>query len=278
MLNNEIIFYAGLPRSGSHLFSAILNQNPLLHSEGVSALCRILYDISQSINNPTTQEELKYFNRNNLEFEKGVSHSVINAYYENIKDSIVLDKNRSWTTRENIDFIKTVIKEDPKFIVMTRNIEEIVKSFVKIYILNGYTQCDAEKIILNFNEIGTNPFMRPVAATAWAKVVKNDKDFLFIDYDDLINDANETIKCFYKFIDKPLFHHDLNNINMKYKENVSLVGLIDVKKRIVKNKNEINLSEMAKEKIEYINYIFDLCENYPKNTNEIENFYHNNCG
>ena len=278
MLNNEIIFYAGMPRSGSHLLSGILNQNPLLHSEGYSALCRILWDTHQCINSPVTQDELSYFNRNTPEFQKEINHSIINVYYKDIRNSVILDKNRSWTMKENIEFIKNTIVKNPKFIVMTRDLEEIVKSFVSIYMKNGYSQSDAEKIILNFNEIGQNPFMRPAAATAWAKIVEDDKQFLFIDYDDLIQETEKTIKSVYKFIDKPFFDHSLNKISMKYQEKTNLSGLIDIRETISKNKNKISLSEAAKEKIKYVNHIFNLCEDYQKNIDEIENFYYNNCG
>lgn len=278
MLNNEIIFYAGMPRSGSHLLSGILNQNPKIHSEGSSALCRILWDINQSIKNPVAQDELRYFNRNTSEFEKNINHSIINVYYENVKKPVILDKNRSWTTKENIEFIENTIKKDPKFIVMTRNVEEVVKSFVNIYMINGNTQHEAEKHILNFNEIGRNPFMRPIAATAWAKTIKNDKQFLFIDYDDLLSNTSKIIESLYDFIDQTRFIHDYNNIEMKYEENTDLFGLVNIRKTISKNKNEIALSDTAQEKIKYIEYIFDLCNDPQKNIDEIKNFYYNNCG
>lgn len=278
MLNNEIIFYAGMPRSGSHLLSGILNQNPLIHSEGSSALCRILWDTNRCIKGDVAQDELKYFDRNTLEFQKQISHSIINVYYKDIKSEVILDKNRSWTTKENIDLIKSTIIKDPKFIVMTRNTKEVVMSFVNVYMLNGFSQYEAEKNILNFDEVGRNPFMRPAAATAWAKFIKNDEEFLFIDYDDLVNDTNKTIDSLYKFINKPSFTHDLNNITMKYKENAGLMGLVNVRKTILKNKNELVLSETAKEKIQYIDHIFDLCNNPQENIIEIENFYYSNCG
>lgn len=277
MLNNEIIFYGGMPRSGSHLLSGILNQNPLFHSEGSSALCRILWDVYQCMNDPITESELKFFDRDGLDFQKKIQHSIINSYYENIKNKIVLEKNRSWTIKENIDLIKNVVDDNPKFIIMTRDVEEIVKSFVKIHLINGYDQKDVEQIVLNFNERGINPLMRPIAATVWAKLKNDNKNFLFIDYKNVCDETHKVIKDIYDFIGIDYFNHDLKNIEMKYKENSHLIGLADVRKTISKQENSVVLSNLAKEKIEYIKHIIKLCDYPEQNIKDIEEFYYNNC-
>lgn len=277
MLNNKIIFYGGIPRSGSHLLSGILNQNPIIHSEGSSALCRISWDLYQSMNNPVTKKELQFFNRDSIFFQQKVAHSLINSYYDGIKDKVLFEKNRSWTTKENIEMIKSTIDESPKFVLMTRDLEESAKSFIEIHLKSGFSQSEAEQVILNFNQKGTNPFMRPIAATVWAKITNDGSNFLFIDYEDLIKNTNDILNNLYDFIQLESFDHDLNNISMEYKESNHLIGLADVRKSISKRKNSINLSSAAKEKIEYINYIFKLCESPKINLTEIEKFYYENC-
>lgn len=266
-----------MPRSGSHLLSAILNQNPQIHSEGMSALCRILWDLNQSMNNPITQHELNFFNRNTINFKTSVNHSVVNSYYEGIENKIILDKNRSWTIQDNIDLVNNYLETSPKFIVMTRDTEEIVKSFVKLHLSNGYKQAEAEDIILNFDSGGTNPFMRPLAATVWAKAIANHGNFLFIDYKDLMNDIDYVINSIYDFIEIEYFYHNFNNIEMKYKERSHLVGLADVRKNISAQENNVVLSKRANEKIEYINNILDLTKDPQKNIMEIKKFYSENC-
>ena len=42
-------FMAGLPRSGSTLLSALLNQNPDIHSEPSSPLCGMMFNLERSI-------------------------------------------------------------------------------------------------------------------------------------------------------------------------------------------------------------------------------------
>lgn len=276
-LNNEIIFYGGLPRSGSHLLSAILGQNEKIHSEGISCLCRLLWNFNKEvIEEEITQQELSFFNRNNKQFQKNISHSIIDCYYENINNKIILDKNRSWTTKENIDLIKSYIVENPKFIVMTRDIEDIVKSFVYILNKNGMSQADSENFVLNFDGPGSNPLMRPIAATLWAKVVK-DKNFLFIDYKDLINDTQQEIDKIYSFLGLDFFAHDFENVFSIYDEKIWIKNLSKVEKRIIKNKSKnVSLSNMANEKINKINYFFDLADEPTKNMDEILSFYNEN--
>ena len=48
---NQFVCLSGLPRAGSTLLSAILSQNPLIHSEGNSAVCQLMWDMEKSLIN-----------------------------------------------------------------------------------------------------------------------------------------------------------------------------------------------------------------------------------
>jgi len=45
---SQFVCLSGLPRSGSTLLSAILSQNPLIHAEGNSAVCQLMWDMQMS--------------------------------------------------------------------------------------------------------------------------------------------------------------------------------------------------------------------------------------
>jgi len=44
IIKKKFFFISGLPRTGSTLLSSILYQNPLIHAEGNSALCQLMWD------------------------------------------------------------------------------------------------------------------------------------------------------------------------------------------------------------------------------------------
>lgn len=275
MRNKKILFYGGLPRSGSHLLSAILNQNPKIYSEGVSALIELMWINYEALMTEKINDRLSFFSRDNFSFKNKVINSIADCYYDGVEAELILDKNRSWTVPANIEMVKQSFDPNPKYIIMTRDIDEIVKSFVSLYMNNGVDQNSAEQMTLNLNEYGTNPLMRPIAATLWARVIA-DENFLFIDYEDIINDCENTLEKFYNFVDMPKFNHNLNNIENNFNEVVWAEGLSDVRPKISKVKRRIELSNAANEKISEIKEAFEWLDDLENNLDKINAFILNN--
>jgi hypothetical protein len=279
-MSNQYIFLSGMLRSGSNLLSSILNQNKLLHSEGISAMCNILWDFNLSISNERIKSEMLAVNKGDDEKIKKIIKSIFNSYYEK-ENKIIFDKNSSWTTTENIKLLKKYINDKPKIIVLTRNIEDVAKSYINILLQNGYLQDDAEQIVFNFDEAGRNPLMRPVAGVMNSKINNDLADFFYIDYDELISNTEKIINDLYVFCNIPNFKHSYSNIEIKYPENPKYVlkNIIEVRPEISKRKIDISLSQKALDKINDINYLLNKINTDPKNNNtikEFEIFYKNN--
>ena len=83
---SQFICLSGLPRSGSTLLSAILSQNPLIHAEGNSAVCQIMWDLQQSCTT-TAKEQLSANNRMNTMSD--LISSVPHIYYKQDRKSVV---------------------------------------------------------------------------------------------------------------------------------------------------------------------------------------------
>ena len=103
-MSNQYIFLSGMFRTGSNLLSSILNQNKLIYSEGISAMCNILWDFNLSISNDRIKDELLAVNKGDDEKIKKIIKSIFNSYYEK-KNKIIFDKNTSWTITENIKLL-----------------------------------------------------------------------------------------------------------------------------------------------------------------------------
>jgi len=279
-VSNQYIFLSGMFRTGSNLLSSILNQNELIYSEGISAMCRILWDFNLLISNDNIKGDLLAVNKNDDEKIKKIIKSIFDSYYEK-ENKVIFDKNPSWTIKENIELLKKYITDKPKIIVLTRNIEDVAKSYINILLQNGYSQDDAEQTVFNFDDGGSNPLMRPVAGVMNSKINNDLADFFYIDYDDLISNTEKVINDLYIFCNIPNFKHSYSNIEIKYPENPKYVfkNIIEVRPEISKRKIDVSLSQKALDKINDINSLLNKINIDPKNNDtikEFEIFYANN--
>jgi sulfotransferase len=239
----QMVFLSGLPRTGSTLLSAILCQNPNIHAEGNSAVCQLMWDIQQSCLT-TASQQLAANDKINVIHD--LVSQVPNIYYKNIEESIVVDKCRSWTIPENIKLIENYICKDFKMIILERSIVEIVKSFAKLYEENNRTNEWQETIL----KPGSEPIMRSIYGINCVKKINKPEHFLFISYNDLINDKEKTIQKIYDFCGWEYFKHDFDNVVIKYPENdeiYNIKGHHTIRSVVKKEKNNTKISKELRE-------------------------------
>jgi sulfotransferase len=218
MFNKKFIGLGGLPRSGSTLLSSILSQNPDIHSEGNSAVCNLMWGMQQSCLIKDAQHLLA---NNKLHAIYDLVGSIPNIYYKNVTASIVIDKCRSWPLEDNVKLLMTYFNQPPKVIVLERPLIEVVKSFMLLRQENNWPGHLEEDLLDDWSE----PIIRSLNGIKWAK--KNNKgQFLFVQYDDLVNNTKEVIKKIYEFCEIEHFEHHFDNIVNKYPENDEVYGLL----------------------------------------------------
>jgi sulfotransferase len=241
----QFVFLSGLPRTGSTLLSAILSQNPNIHAEGNSAVCQLMWDIQKSCL-ITANEQLQANNKINVIYD--LVSQVPNVYYKNIQENIIVDKCRSWTITENLNLIANYICKDFKMIVLERPVIEIVQSFAKLYQKNNFYPDNWEENILM---PASEPIMRSIYGINKVKHLNQPDHFLFISYNDLINDKEKTIQKIYDFCGWEYFQHDFNNVIIKYPENddvYKLKGQHSIRPVVEKEENTTKISDKLKEK------------------------------
>lgn len=216
-VRKQLVCLSGLPRSGSTLLSSILHQNPLIHAEGNSAVCQLMWDVQQSCQY-NCSEQLTANNRWNTQAE--IVGSIFDTYYENVDRPIIVDKCRSWTLPANVEMIKNYLDATPKIIVLTRDTDEIIESFVELYKRNN-KQFDRSDLLVE----GSEPLMRSLDGVNYAKA-NNNGEFFFIDYSSLVSDTQNVIDDLYNFMELESFAHDFNNIVNENLENDAVYGLI----------------------------------------------------
>jgi sulfotransferase len=212
----KFVFMAGTPRSGSTLLSAILNQNPRIHSEGMSGVCQMMWDLHTSINE-RCYEHLNGSNRQVTGYE--IVRSIPHMYYANVDKPVIVDKCRTWTFPLNVEMLETYVTSKPKILVMTRPFDEIVDSFRSLYERNNHVFPEEK-----FLEPRTAPLTHSFEAIEYAKESRKDC-YMFLDYHELVENTVGSLRRVYDFFEEEFFEHDLNNIVNVFPEDDSFYGL-----------------------------------------------------
>jgi sulfotransferase len=240
-------FMAGLPRSGSTVLAALLNQHPQIYSSPQTDLIGMLYELNEKI---PSYESFKA----GL-FHKGyenVMNSVKDNFYAHIKKPIIIDKNRGWGTPYNFTNLSPYVSKDGKVILTLRPILEVLASFVKIsrktqeitghlpylnqdmWVTNYRTESDAQvdNLMQSNGEIERAIF-------SIANLLKNHGDRVYVVwFDDLLENPQHTMNGIYDFLGVDRSEHNFNNIKEIDKHDdlsgYGIAGLHDVSKKLKK--------------------------------------------
>ena len=230
----QFVALSGLPRTGSTLLSSILSQNPEIHAEGNSAVCQLMWDMQQSA---TNSEQMKASNKDLTDkLVKPIPHT----YYSDVKKPIVVDKCRSWALSANMQMLNRYFDNTPKVIVLVRPMVEVVASFMSLRKSNGWKDLEAGLL-----DDGSEPIMRSLAGVEWARQ-NNNGEFLFVTYDELVDDTQATLDRIYEHCSWETFKHNLNEIVNTHKENddvYNLAGQHDIRPQISRRTVDVELSD-----------------------------------
>ena len=194
-------FLSGIPRSGSTLLAAILNQNPATHVSTTSGLVNALDGLA------TTWANGHLLNTGDPDRETlvRVMRSVIQSFYEGTDASTVIDKSRGWQTPVIIHSMRTVLGRDPKIIATVRSVPECAASFVRVakpddlddFIYNGQLMDHLKSSYLSLQE-GYQTFP---------------ECFLLVEYDDLIANPRRELDRVHEFLGLEPFDYSFENVD-----------------------------------------------------------------
>jgi len=217
-------FMAGLPRSGSTLLKSLIDQNPNIHTEPVSSVMELMYHTEEYFKH--SEQYLGYPKPQNA--HKIISSFIENYYYEREED-IIIDHCRAWPN--NIERIKTYITPNPKIICPVRDIAEILTSFITMVHRNddqvsfidqhliekGVTVDDDNRCQYLMSDDGI------IEQALWAQsqaFIKNDtRHLLMVEYNDLVNTPDETMRRIYDFLEMDDYDHNFKNVENHHREN-----------------------------------------------------------
>ena len=228
-------FMSGLPRSGSTLLSALLNQNPKIHASPNSPVLDtihyteeyLLYQSSQYQAHPKPECALK------------VLSSIAPNYYFDTKEPIIIDKSRGWVNQ--IPHIQDYITKEPKIICPVRNIQDILVSFLCLIHKNNQVSFIDEALnaknieITNDNRCDYLMSIEGIVGASYNALTEayrkgNGSFILLIDYDDLMRNPQQEMNRIYEFLGEESYTHHFENIKPKYDENDNVYKLDNMHK------------------------------------------------
>ena len=226
----QFYFMSGLPRSGSTLLTALLNQNPNIHASTNSPLLDTIHYTEEYLLKNSEQ----YKANPKPECAHKVLSSIPNNYYFNTPGNIIVDKSRGWVNQ--IEHIKDYITKEPKIICPVRDIHDIISSFLYL-IQKSSTTSFIDKGLIERNIPITNDNRADYLMSSEGSIglcyhalseayrKGNDKYLLLVDYDDLIKNPQQQLNRIYEFLEIPKFTHNFDSVRTKEDENDSVYQL-----------------------------------------------------
>ena len=190
-------FLSGLPRSGSTVLAALLNQRNDIHVTPTSGLIDIFGAVCQAWeNNPTTKGQKQ---TNDHLYE-----TLRNMIPKREDGKILVDKSRGWVAPPIQKTMTQVLQRPMRIVATVRDVATCAASFVKI------AKPDNLSEFLNGGLIG---HLKGAYAGLNAGFAEYPENILFVDYDDLMANPEEVISKIEAFWDLKPFTHDFNNID-----------------------------------------------------------------
>jgi sulfotransferase len=268
-MTKTYFFMAGLPRSGSTLLSAILNQNPDIYVTANSDITSLMLSLHQTA---TISESF------NAGFEpmgyRNIIQKLPETFYSHIDKPYIIDKNRNWGTLENLQ-LASAFTDNVKIIAPVRPMLEILASFINLakknpdnfidkfvpsYPVSDFrdrddARCDA--LMAANQNIEMN-----ILSIASALHPEHREKFEFVAYSDLVTKPKKVIDSIYDFLEIPKFEHSYTNLNWNLMPNEAAVygipSLHKIRPKIDKSKTDVSvLSDYVQNKYgQTLDFIF----------------------
>lgn len=211
-------FLIGLPRSGSTVLSAILNQHPDIYVTPTSPLLDLLIAIQNEwhrcpsvLANPFPEQLTN------------IVQGIIDSAWAHRPEPIIIDRCRGWA--KNLPASKILFKKEIKCILTTRDLPSIMASWLTILEKNPGNYMDQQ---LKSNNLPITKENRVMGM--WYNMVKECvegvncalKDSLnsifVVNYDDLITNPNGIIQEITTFLELPKFNFNFQQIVSNYED------------------------------------------------------------
>ena len=230
-MKKTLHFLSGIPRSGSTVLAAILNQNPMTHVSTTSGLVHALDGLAN------TWHSAGLLNENDPNREKlaQTMRGCIDAFYDDTDKPVIIDKSRGWPIPQIMGAMNQVLNRPCKVIATVRPVPDCMASFVRVA-----KPEDLDEFMYS-GQLGDHLKASYLSLDAGYKAMPD--NFLFVEYDKLLEDPKKELARVHEFLELPEYDYDFGNIDgssvKEDDENLhGYAGMHDVKPVLAKQHND----------------------------------------
>lgn len=230
-------FISGLPRSGSTLLAALLQQNPRFHAGMTSPVGSLFssmlnqFGAGSEFGPVITQAQRK-------RLLQGLFY---NYYAEQCGSPVIFDTNRLWCSK--LPALMELFP-DARVIACVRNVAWVMDSIERRYRANPFenTKLFSDETERNtvYSRVDTLAQRNRLVGFAWAALKEayygeHAKSLLLVEYDLLAQAPEKVLRLIYDFIGEPYFEHDVEHLHYDapaFDQALGLAGLHKVRPRV----------------------------------------------
>lgn len=253
----QLHFLSGIPRSGSTVLAAIMNQNPQTQVSTTSSLIHILNGLAETWSNA------HLLNKEDPERKElqHVMRAVIKARYEGQKP-VIIDKSRGWPIPQIMDAMSLVNQEPIKIIATVRDIADCAASFVRIAKPENMDEFIYGGQLMDH--------LKHAYITLQTGYYHNPSVFHFVEYEDLLADPKGELDKIHAFLGLDPFDYDFSNIDGSTvaesdEEMHGYAGMHKVAKKLEKQHNQNAKDVLKRHYNKFVHPAFWRGETVPKN-------------
>ena len=200
-MKKQIHFMSGVPRSGSTVLAAILNQNKHTH---VSTTSGVVFALDALANVWHSQGLLGENDKERTKLARTMG-AVLDTFYEDVEEPVIIDKGRGWPIPTILSAMTQVLGEKPKIVATVRSIPDCMASYVRVakpddldeFIYSGILSTHLKA---SYIAIQTGYEFAPEC-------------FCIVEYEDLVADPEAQLARIHEFLDLPDFDYDFTAID-----------------------------------------------------------------
>lgn len=235
----KFAFMAGLPRSGSSLLTALLNQRDDVYCSKLNYSSNILEYLDFYIPSKDT------FKSGNHSQRDGLIKNLFQSMYYDKNVDLVIDKCRKWGTPYHRARLSEILDYEVKIICPTRPLKEIIASFITLARSNSNNYIDNNMEKEDFYPL----WMKPIddARVDWLLkpdghlyssmlslhgAFNEDSSDMYhvVQYKNLCLNTRSAMKDIENFLEIPEFEYDLNNIRAEKENDFEVYGIQNMHK------------------------------------------------
>jgi len=218
-MSKKIFFMSGFPRSGNTLLTSILNQNKKIKATAHSVLPDVINNLDKLKRGPIY---------NNFKDEKSLDNLIektFTNYYSDWDCDYIIERG-DWITPRNLNLLHRYFKHNEiKIVVLVRDILDIIGSYLfvckrnpEFFINLNYESRDKSEMVYSYLEekadmiMDKDSYVYAMLYSVKYLLKSNFKNYIFVEYNDLVNSPKDTLKKIYNFYEIEEYKHDFNNI------------------------------------------------------------------